>query len=102
MADNVIDVPQGAIEQTEVTVADQIAESMAYSLGTAPIQTTEVVDEPQVVVQPTFEILKERFSYQSPDDAIKEIEELRQLKASHTITSSTCIGIMYHQDIHSM
>jgi len=83
MADDII-VEQPVV--VEPTVSEQIAEQMAFSLGKAAIPSAvvepTVITEPVVVVPPTFEIVKERFGYQNPEDAVKEIEELRALKAN--------------------
>jgi len=58
---------------------------MAIALGTAQPQTAvaETVVEEQVAenVPLTFEVLKEKFSYEKPEDAIAEIEQLRLLKS---------------------
>jgi hypothetical protein len=77
-----IEVSEQSAEQAIAPNAE-IAEMMAISLngGIPPEPIAEVVPEQQEVVLPTFEILKERFSYESPDDAVREIEELRALKS---------------------
>jgi len=83
------------VETTEITqpaVSAEVAEMMAISLNggftpkpieelAPPVETTSAPE----AVATTFEILKEKFSYETPDDAIREIEELRQFKATPQI-----------------
>lgn len=90
MADNITET--NATEQPNVPDASQeLAQHMAIALNNGIIpqeqitdQNTEVVtpETTDVVVPPplTFETIKEKFNYQSPEDAIKEIEELRKFK----------------------
>jgi hypothetical protein len=52
-----------------------VANTPPASADTPPVSTTQ----PPVF---SFDTLKEKFGYQSPDDAFKEIEELRTLKAN--------------------
>lgn len=73
----------GGIVPEEYRTQPQATET-AISQGnesTAENTTTSVTE---TIIPPTFEILKERFQYVSPEDAIKEIEELRHLKANPT------------------
>ena len=87
MADNVIEV---ANEQ-QTDNASELAQMMAISLngGIVPQQAASeqqvVVDEP-VIVPATFEILKEKFGYESPEAAVAEIESLRVLKSQPPVT----------------
>lgn len=103
MADNVIEQVQPQIEAPIPQVdanAQFIKEQMAISLNLnnpvaaqIPVETNEEkvasqpaevvaqVNEPVTVSDP-FNFLKEKFQYQSHEDAIKEIEELRAFKAA--------------------
>lgn len=96
MADNVIEQVQPPIEvpAPQPDFNAQLAEQMAISLNlNNPPQSTVEKPEPEpqagttttqaeaVNVEP-FSILKEKFQYQSHEDAIKEIEELRAFKAA--------------------
>lgn len=96
MADNVIEQVQPQIEATapQADLKAQLAEQMAISLNLnnpPPIATENTEPEPQGAatistnepanVEP-FSILKEKFQYQTHEDAIKEIEELRAFKAA--------------------
>lgn len=89
MADNVIEVANE--QQTEQ--ANELAQMMAISLngGIAPQAASEnqevVVDEP-TIVPATFEILKEKFGYESPEAAVAEIESLRVLKSQPPATEA--------------
>jgi hypothetical protein len=89
MADNVIEVANE--QQTEQ--ANELAQMMAISLngGIAPqvaSETQEVVEEQQQIVPATFEILKEKFGYESPEAAVAEIESLRVLKSQPPATEA--------------
>ena len=89
MADNVIEVANE--QQTEQ--ANELAQMMAISLngGIAPqaaSETQEVVEEQQQIVPATFEILKEKFGYESPEAAVAEIESLRVLKSQPPVTEA--------------
>ena len=98
MADNII-TETNELEASNVPDAGQeLASSMALALGlNLPVQqsadqnsdqntdpnilaaTNAIIDVPPVI---TFESIKEKFNYLSPEDAIKEIEELRNFKAN--------------------
>lgn len=101
MADNVND--QGttqtaaATETAQVAQPDykaELAQQMAISLngGVAPTETdkttvpqgtdTLAVSETQTVVSNPFDLFKEKFGYDTPEAAIKDIEDLRAFKAA--------------------
>lgn len=96
MADNVNEVTNTeVIQQTQQpTLSAEVAQMMELSLnGGIPPQSVQSevaaaaeggggAATTEAAPVPTFEILKEKFNFQSPDDAIKEIEELRQFKAA--------------------
>ena len=90
MADNVIEV---ANEQ-QTAQANELATMMAINLngGIPPQAASEnqevVVEEQQQIVPATFEILKEKFGYESPEAAVSEIESLRVLKSQPPITEA--------------
>jgi len=73
---------------TEPTQEQQIAEQMNFRLngGEPPIESTETTEQVAEVVTQTeppvfqFQTFTEKYGWQSPDDAQKEIEELRALK----------------------
>lgn len=96
MADNIV---EEQVSVQEPSVQQQIAEQMAIALngGMMPTQqaqsdiviTNEPVIEPAnqqpavqaaTVVPEPFAIFKEKFGYQSAEDAIRDIEELREFK----------------------
>lgn len=98
MADNVV----------ETTVNPDVQQMMEMSLkGFVPSAPSAQINQEQTLVEPTspqaqvaantvvenvasavveptftFDILKDKFGYQNPDEAFKEIEELRTLKSS--------------------
>ena len=90
--ENQVDTSQPAADQ----IPAGLAEMMAISLngGFAPQATETVVDAaagtttttttPDPTTPFTFTPFTEKFGYQSPEDAFKEIEELRALKANPT------------------
>lgn len=92
MADELVQNQAAAGEQpaaTEPTVNEQIKEQMEFRLnGTPPPQPPEQQEVTEPVVTKTeppvfqFQTFTEKFGWQSPDDAAKEIEELRALKAN--------------------
>lgn len=90
MADNVIEV---ANEQ-QTAQANELATMMAINLngGIPPQAASEnqevVVEEQQQIVPATFEILKEKFGYESPEAAVAEIESLRVLKSQPPVTEA--------------
>jgi len=76
---NVVD----AVAQQQTEQQNEIAQNMAIALGTELPQTAAaepVVTEP-VNVPITYEVLKDKFGYEKPEDAIAEIEQLRLLKS---------------------
>jgi hypothetical protein len=96
MAEDII--VQDQVQTQEVPLAQQIADQMAISLngGLAP-EVKEVVDnnasqtqgddqqqQQQAAIVDRFGALTEKFQYAAPEDAIKEIEELRLFKANPT------------------
>lgn len=78
------------ILQQEVSQPDasaQLAQHMALALGTAPPPETPATPNPEVPTEPqapadTFDLFKEKFGWEAPETAIKEIEELRAFKAA--------------------
>src|SRR5882757_5162104 len=78
------------IEEQVVETIDpkvELANAMALALGTAhpaePVAATQPTLDPALPTEPTpftFDPFKEKFGYQSPEDAIKEIEDLRAYK----------------------
>lgn len=103
MADNVIEnqveQPTEVQQTTEQTPADIIKEQMEFRLnGTPPPQTEpqNQNEEPKIegaAVEPvvnepapfSFDVLKEKYGYEKPEDVLSEIEELRNLKANPTV-----------------
>lgn len=101
MADNVLEQaqPQTEAVATQDDIKTQLAEQMAISLNLnnpsqqqtqiaeqqtgAATETNQDTNAATTIVEP-FSILKEKFQYQSHEDAIKEIEELRAFKANPT------------------
>lgn len=93
MADNIIDqsIATDVVEKTSA-VPPEIAEMMEISLnnGVPPVKEGDNVivapeEEKKEPEPPSFELIKEKFNYTNVEDAIKEIEELRGLKANPTI-----------------
>lgn len=98
MADNVIEQQQPQVEAVapQVDLDAQLKEQMAISLNLnnppslsaeagSATEVTDQVQQPEPTTVETvepFSILKEKFQYQSHEDAIKEIEELRAFKAA--------------------
>lgn len=93
MADNIIEATQEAAELQVNTQQAELAQQMAISLnGGLPLESNQppVADSiaaKEVIIETEapqfqFQTFTEKFGYQSPDDAIKEIEELRTLKAN--------------------
>jgi len=106
MADNIIETNAEAELNNVPDASQELAQNMALALGlkvpetnqaaqttdtnnqqTQEVvitngQSTETVNAPAETsaVAPTFEILKEKYQYQSPEDAIKEIDEYRKYK----------------------
>ena len=101
MAEDIAEVKDQVQTQQSGGVPAEIAQLMELSLNggvapqnteevkqpvvttTAPASTTTQTQEP-VVQTDSFAPFKEKFGYQSPEDAIKEIEELRGFKANPT------------------
>lgn len=96
---SVVDTPQQTEEQIQqAEFKQQLEQAMNYSLNTnasseANQQTPSLVDDkpdtPSTVADTpvTFEILKEKYGYDTPETAIKEIEELRALKAAPPVVT---------------
>lgn len=90
MADDII-TDQSQPAATQSSVPADVAQMMELSLnGPKPQETGAAENQDQTAVAtantpPTstdvFQPFKEKFGYQSPEDAIKEIEELRSFKA---------------------
>lgn len=78
MADDIV------VDQ-QVSQNAELAENMAIALGLEKPQTAvadTVVTDTAVDIPPvTFEIVKEKFGYEKPEDAVAEIEQLRAYKA---------------------
>ena len=78
MAEDIVVAEQA--QQTEQQV--ELAQNMAIALGLEQPQTaaetavTETIEQVPV----TFEIIKEKFGYEKPEDAVAEIEQLRAYK----------------------
>lgn len=77
------------ILENQPTVSEQIAEQMAISLNHGIVPQTNAATEPPVTEPPAhtepsvinpFDVIREKYSYATAEDAIKEIEELRALK----------------------
>lgn len=96
MADELV-VEQTQVEQTQVqdTVAPEVRQMMELSLngGMPPQKTEEQTQTTETVIQETnvtqteapafqFQTLTDRFGWQKPEDALTEIEELRNFKAN--------------------
>jgi hypothetical protein len=90
MADNVIEA-SAQTQDSSIDTKALLAEQMAISLnGGSPPAKTEDATPPATdqasagaTVQVTpFDAIREKFSYQTAEDAIREIEELRAMKAS--------------------
>lgn len=81
------------LEPQAATAGDELAQQMAIALngGIQPQQqpAEQVIPAAEVVVADTpvltFESIKDKFGYQSPEDAIKEIESLRGFKENPSI-----------------
>lgn len=73
-------------EQQQLTEHQvELAQNMAIALGldqpqTAAAETTEQQQTTEIIPA-TFEIIKEKFGYENPEDAVAEIEQLRLLKS---------------------
>lgn len=92
MADNVDQNQEAQVQQPDA--ATELAQQMAIALGgqmpaeqqqvtpTAEETAAAAVQSQQAASTDYFTPIKERFGYQSHEDAIKEIEELRALKAA--------------------
>jgi hypothetical protein len=87
MADNVVEVSPEQQQQAEFKA--QLDQQMGLALGTikpsevtAPTATDDTQQQQQPPPVDTFGIFKERFGYDTPETAIKEIEELRAYKAT--------------------
>jgi hypothetical protein len=96
MADGNV-VENEVVETTETTqvqtpeIPQEVREMMEISLngGIAPkqeqVQTEVETQTQETVIEPTpfqFEVFKEKFGYETPDQVLQEIEELRNLKAN--------------------
>jgi hypothetical protein len=97
MADDIIEqqaeTQVAETQVTEPTQEQQIAEQMNFRLngGEPPIESaekTETVAEQVTQTEPPvfqFQTFTEKYGWQSPEDAAKEIEELRALKENHVV-----------------
>lgn len=80
------------LEQTEIDNKAELAQQMQIALSNGivpqeqildtPPADTPPIDTPPVDVPPpvSFDSIREKFAYQTPEDAIKEIEEYRKFK----------------------
>lgn len=92
MADDIVVSPAQPAANPEIpAVNPEVAKMMAIHLNGGIEPTPVVQDTPAAVVVDTpavvtdhFSTIKEKFGYQSHEDAIKEIEELRNLRANPT------------------
>jgi len=97
MADDIIEqqaeTQVAETQATEPTVEQQIAEQMNFRLngGEPPKETTETTETQVAETETTnttevpefkFQTFTEKYGWQNPEDAAKEIEELRLLKAN--------------------
>lgn len=89
MADIITEIPesqeQAIIESNKQELSQQM--SIALNGGIVPASTENIQPETQPTTEPediplTFETIKEKFGYEKAEDAIKEIEELRNYKAT--------------------
>lgn len=89
MADDIV-VEQPVLEPQQPAVNPEVAKQMGIALNLGQQKQEEAVQEvvnneagkQQQIVVPTFEILKDKFGYETPDAAVAEIEALRQFKAA--------------------
>lgn len=100
MADELVQTPEVQTETVEQPQLD-LATHMAIALngGIVPqstepaAATTDTTETTPTVAEPSqndpFGIFKEKFGYETPDAAIKEIEELRAFKAKPTTPEFT-------------
>lgn len=79
-------------QETEPTLQQQIAEQMNFRLngGEPPMESTETTETVEQVTQTEppvfqFQTFTEKYGWQSPEDATKEIEELRALKENPVV-----------------
>lgn len=92
---SVLDAPQIVDEQAQQQAANkaELDRMMNINLNggiepAAQVEAPAVEESPlvEVPIPVTFESLKEKFGYENPESAIKEIEELRQLKTKPPAT----------------
>lgn len=93
MADDIV-VTEQVVEQVQDTVAPEVRQMMELSLNgviapktTEEKQTTETAAPETQVTQTEapvfqFQTFTEKYGWQSPEDAVKEIEELRSFKSN--------------------
>lgn len=86
MADDIIISPEQQAQTENKTFLDQ---QMALALGTAQPQEQSNAGAVADIIPPTiadpFGLFKEKFGYDTPETAIKEIEELRAYKATPVV-----------------
>ena len=97
MADDIIEqqaAPSGEqVQATEQTVQELIKEQMDFRLngGTPPQEPINEIEKPSIegaAAEPvaqepapfSFDVFKDRFGYEKPEDVLSEIEQLRALK----------------------
>jgi len=95
MADNVDQNQEAQVQQPDA--ATELAQQMAIALGgqmpaeqqqaaAGAVETTTVTEQAQQqAAVDYFGLIKDKFGYQTHEDAIKEIEELRGFKAAPTV-----------------
>jgi len=104
MADDIIEqqaAPSGEqVQATEPTVQELIKEQMDFRLngGTPPQEPINEIEKPSIegaAAEPvaqepapfSFDVFKDRFGYEKPEDVLSEIEQLRALKENPTPVS---------------
>lgn len=91
MADSIIETTEtNALSTEQLDAKAQLDAQMALALGGGIIPENQQEQHAEQnnatqdaeIVPLTFEAIKEKFAYEKPEDAIKEIEELRAFKAT--------------------
>lgn len=90
MADNIIEEQQVAEQPVQEQQNTELAQQMAISLGGGLLpenkEVIESTEKPVTATEPPvfqFQTFTEKFGWQTPEDAAKEIEELRGFKSNH-------------------
>ncbi len=75
------ELPQEVKDMMAISLNNGVMPEVKESVGAAPESaTTVVVEEPAF----SFDILKEKYAYEKPEDVFKEIDELRNYRANPT------------------